>query len=340
MDANKPLTDLEPNDQDGQPDGTGTGTGQPSSTAPDGLGHEFSGSASDPIEAQASETSMPLATLDAALASHLAGEPGTLPVTWCKKCQADVRPVDKGVCPRCRTFLRLNFSARKHPVNKLRKEQLIDTFVGDYKPSSPFLRGLCEDLAGIREQLDHLKPGSTEWARLVERQQSIGAQLEASRPSSPAHEDVDAMSLDQLAAEAEKLAAQVREMSTPTPAPATPAFDASPIPAPPLVEQTTEPPAPAPEPAAAPDPRCAFCGGLASACETIRDDPFWMVEHRERHDVKAHLAAQAVQRHALGWDAGTRVVPQATIGSRGADDPTQEMFESLKRQRDGDPWIR
>ncbi len=32
---------------------------------------------------------------------------------WCKKCQADVIPRGKGLCPRCGIFLKQNFVARR-----------------------------------------------------------------------------------------------------------------------------------------------------------------------------------------------------------------------------------
>ena len=54
------------------------------------------------------------ATSPGALTPHSAGEPDTLPLTWCKKCQANVVPEGKGKCPRCGIFLRQNFVARRH----------------------------------------------------------------------------------------------------------------------------------------------------------------------------------------------------------------------------------
>jgi hypothetical protein len=106
------------------------------------------------------------------------GEPDTLPPTWCRKCGAEVKPVGKGRCPRCQTFLRLNFSARKHPINKLRREQILDTLVRDYQPDTTVLRAKCEQLAGILEQLEAVKPGSQEHKRLVELSEQLGSSLE------------------------------------------------------------------------------------------------------------------------------------------------------------------
>ena len=58
------------------------------------------------------------------------------------------------------------------------------------------------------------------------------------------------------------------------------------------------PPAPVPE-------RCEHCRGLASACETIRDDQAWLAAHLARPDVKKRLDEQAALRAKLGWDAAT-----------------------------------
>jgi hypothetical protein len=110
------------------------------------------------------------------------GEPGTLPETWCKVCKARVRPVGKGRCERCGTFLKLNFIARRHPVNKLRVQQIEDQLVAEYQPRTLLQRSSCEDLAGIREKLETTKPGSQEHKRLVELSQQLGASLEKARP--------------------------------------------------------------------------------------------------------------------------------------------------------------
>ena len=36
------------------------------------------------------------------------------PVTFCKRCRIDVQPIE-GQCPRCNSFLRLNYHALKAP---------------------------------------------------------------------------------------------------------------------------------------------------------------------------------------------------------------------------------
>jgi hypothetical protein len=135
----------------------------------------------------------------------LTGEPGTLPPTWCKRCQAEVKPEGKGRCPRCNTFLKLNFAARRHPVNKLRCRQLLDQFLAEYAPTTTLGRSTCEQLAGIIEQLEVLKPGSPEHQRLVQLAQQLGETLEASRPPRTTLPDVSNKSPAELRQQAYRL---------------------------------------------------------------------------------------------------------------------------------------
>ena len=76
-------------------------------------------------------------------------------------------------------------------------------------------------------------------------------------------------------------------------------------------EPPIEPPAPAPE------ARCEFCRGLASACETVRDDPAWLAAHFARPDIQQHLAAQKALRSRLGWNDSV-VRDPITAGIRAA----------------------
>jgi len=111
------------------------------------------------------------------------GEPGTLPPTWCRSCQATVTPVGKGTCPRCARFLRLNFVSRKHAVNKLRRQQILEQLLADYHPTTTLGHSSCDMLAGILEQLESMKPGSPDHQRLVQLSQLLGTSLEESRPA-------------------------------------------------------------------------------------------------------------------------------------------------------------
>ena len=117
--------------------------------------------------------------------ASLLGIPDSLPETWCAHCKADVVPRGKGVCPRCARFLRQHFVSRKHPVNVLRRDQLLTKLIADYQPSTTLLHASCEHLAAILEQLENLKPGSPDHQRLVQLSQLLGAQLEESRTPRP-----------------------------------------------------------------------------------------------------------------------------------------------------------
>ena len=104
-------------------------------------------------------------------ALHLAGEPDTLPPTWVRKCAATVKPEGRGQCPRCGRMLRANFSARKHPVNRLRRQQLLDKFVTDYQPNTQRLQSMCEQYPASSSNSEVLKPGSPDHQRLVQLSQ-------------------------------------------------------------------------------------------------------------------------------------------------------------------------
>jgi hypothetical protein len=96
----------------------------------------------------------------------------------------------------------------------------------------------------------------------------------------------------------------------------------APVSAAPLVQATRTPLAPE---------RCPYCGGSASDCAAISDDPRWLAEHLARADVKRHLDAQAALHTKLGWDASTRRDP-ITSGIRTADDdPTSIMMRQIGR---------
>lgn len=142
----------------------------------------------------------------AAIQAALTGAPGTLPPTWCKKCEAEVKPEGKGVCPRCHTFLSRNFTARKHPVNVLRRQQLLDKFVRDYRPDTQRLQSMCEQFAGVVEQLEVIKPGSPEHQRLVQLSQSLGAALEESQASREARAPSDMAGIEHMPSSALHLA--------------------------------------------------------------------------------------------------------------------------------------
>jgi len=118
------------------------------------------------------------------------------------------------MCPRCGRMLKGSFTARKHPVNLLRRDALLNKLVAEYEPRTTMQRATCEHLAGVLEQLESLKPGSTEHQRLVQLSQQLGEALEASR-STQAHvsnADYDALTDDQLIERTSAILCRLLEM--------------------------------------------------------------------------------------------------------------------------------
>ncbi len=160
------------------------------------------------------DSSLPDGTSPGAMTPRSAGEPDTLPLTWCKKCEADVLPSGKGKCPRCGIFLRQNFVARRHPVNVLRRDALLAELVAEFTPGTILERSNCAHLAATLEQLEVMKPGSTEWQRLVTVAQTLGATLHDERSREPRTPTTfDGMSASELADRAEQVATRLREIA-------------------------------------------------------------------------------------------------------------------------------
>ena len=256
--ANNVLTEGGPNCPDGSPDGpspdglsAGALPGSPAAPDPPEGASKAAGQNTAPPAVPAAQT--------APSAAHLLGLPDSLPITWCPNCKADVLPKGKGYCPRCGRLLKGAFLARRHPVNILRRDQLLAKFVHDYRPDTQRLQSMCEQYAGVIEQLETLKPGSQEHKRLVELSQMLGTALEDSRSTTQVvHEatEMDHLSVDQLIEKTAEIARDLlalRDSAVPHSERATHEEDAE-------IEGATSPPATAPEPA--PEPVCQYCRRL------------------------------------------------------------------------------
>jgi hypothetical protein len=295
-DANQPGV---PSPADGGPDGGPNGGPQaPPEPAPadaPAAGHQ----------AHVAPCAAPLPAVGVSDPAALAGEPNAQTRSvWCRRCEADVVPIGKGRCPRCQTFLRQNFVARRHPVNKLRRDQLHDEIVTEYQPQTLELRDACRFLANVKERLETTRDGTPEHQRLMTLWAELSIQLRAAKPAVTAPSiEVDIEDLDAMEARIGQYIADIREQraraqrlrderaTTPQP-PAT-----SPIVPSPIVEEQVTPAAP---------PTCAFCGDVLTRCAEIRAaDLRWLGEHQQREDVKEFLAAQDLMRRALGWTDGT-----------------------------------
>ncbi len=272
---------------------------------------------------------------EAPTTEHLAGVPDSLPPQWCGKCKADVIPRGKSLCPRCGRMLKQSFLARKHPVNILRRDALRKKLTDEYRPTTQRLQSMCEQYAGVLEQLEVLKAGSQEHKRLVELGQLLGDALEAARPAEAADASVENMTPEQLEAYALDLAQMARNMRLP-PMSAPGADRWPPVPdgqpqerpeslegdslAPPEINvpRADQRAGQSPEPALlepraslepAPAPRCPFCHQAFAKCAEIREQRLddWRVLH---YDDPAEQ-------------------------QRRAELATKEMFESLRRERQG-----
>src|SRR5258708_22718264 len=199
--ANTLLTEGGPTISDGSSDGPAQAPIQPK-PARDGPTQPEAGSQAEPeVSSQTEPKVVPAESsgLPPAVHAHLTGIPETLALHWAPNCKADVLPKGKGYCPRCARMLKGSFLARRHPVNVLRKQQLLNKLTAEYQPRTTMQQATCAHLAGILEQLEVLKPGSPEHQRLVQLSQSLGAALEGSRSSQHVPDaDYDAMTDDEL----------------------------------------------------------------------------------------------------------------------------------------------
>jgi hypothetical protein len=269
-----------PSEPDGPPDGREAArSAQPAPTAAQLL----AGLPPAPLAAPDAPTAPP----DAVRAA-LVGEPdAATDLRWCRKCAAMVRPIGKGRCERCNAFLKLNFSARKHPVNVLRRDALLAELNAEYAPATTMQRSTCAHLAGTLEQLEMVKPGSPDWQRLVQVAQTLGAALDATRgaPRPQTPDDYQQLSDEQLHARLEALlhdsAAHIeaKKRGQTLVAEAAAGLRAREREA---AGEIVEPVAPG-EPAKpdAPIPVCQFCMRPLTICETSKDADLdtWRVIH-------------------------------------------------------------
>jgi len=145
-----------------------------------------------------------------------------LPVTWCVPCQADVQPYGRGKCPRCHKYVKGSFGARKHPVNVLRRDQLLSHLVAEFQPSTLILRHTCEHLAAVYEQLENTRPGRIEHTRLLADATRLSTILEGARRASPSvslPEALAGLTQEALVARLEELLVSARRHAAPSTTP-------------------------------------------------------------------------------------------------------------------------
>jgi hypothetical protein len=277
---------------------------EPQPAAPDAPGQAISAEASQAIAATREATS-PSLTSPLGPESSTAVLDAALSRIWCPKCAKPVETSEKGACRSCGRMLAGNrVRTRLLPLNVARRNELARQYEADFQPATTHTRSMCQRLAAVCELLERCKLGSPDHQRLEQISQQLATELDASRPAAHAHEDVDRMDIDQLAAEAERLIELVRRPRRIPPAPQT----SSPIPAVPIAK--TEAP---PQPAPAPEPNCQYCRKLFADCTALHETDLglWRILH---------------------FNDPTEV-------DRRGIDASKEMHESLRRARFGDPWV-
>jgi hypothetical protein len=235
----------------------------------------------------------------------LAGLPDELPITWCPNCAADVKPKGKGTCPRCGRVLKGSFIARRHPVNILRRDQILKKLVAEYRPTSTRVQAMCEHYASVLEQLESLKAGTDPHRRLVEQSLTLGRELEASRSSRPpvVDPDYDSLNDDELVSRLEDALSTARRDRDAKLAASIPAL-------PQRVQSEPEPIAPPPTPEPQPTAQCQWCRMPAEACASLKERNLtaWQYFHRDSPDEQARLDQEhavefkeSIARWRSGW---------------------------------------
>jgi hypothetical protein len=127
-------------------------------------------------------------------------------LVWCRKCEADVRPAGKGACPRCGSFLKLNYASRRHPVNVLRRDQLLAEILVKYPASDALERFDREQLAAAMERLENTRPESPDWQRLMTAKAQLEQAAESTRHAQSTDvSDLSGTDLSQLISRTEEL---------------------------------------------------------------------------------------------------------------------------------------
>ena len=141
------------------------------------------------------------------------------PTIWCAKCQEHVTPLGKGLCPRCGRFLASNKLAQKYFTDVSARKRHLDKLAGEFKPSTVTMQAECDMLSRILAELEHVRCGTPEHARLVTSAQGLFASLENAKARKVEPPALSHLTNDELTAHALAVAEKALELQRGMPAP-------------------------------------------------------------------------------------------------------------------------
>ena len=105
----------------------------------------------------------------------------------CPKCQVDVVPKHRGLCPGCGRFLSSNKLAQRYFEDTSARKKHLDKLLSEFQPSTVEANFACEMLANNRAELEHARCGTPEHQRLIASSLELFAILKASKVRSSLH---------------------------------------------------------------------------------------------------------------------------------------------------------
>ena len=192
----------------------------------------------------------------------------------CPKCQVDVVPKHRGLCPGCGRFLSSNKLAQRYFEDTSARKKHLDKLLSEFQPSTVEANFACEMLANNRAELEHARCGTPEHQRLITSSLELFAILKASKvPQQPA--PLEHLSNAELADRALMLADRAVELMREAPPPS---VDARPESSP-IVSVSPREEAPHLDDAAPVD--CQYCRLTVAQCRATKDAhvPTWRSLH-------------------------------------------------------------
>jgi hypothetical protein len=241
----------------------------------------------------------------------LPDEPDASQPPWCPNCEQFVGRDRRGCCAICHRAIAGAYLNRKHPVNKKRREQILDRLIAEYAPTTQRLAALCGQLADVLEQAEARKAGSQEHKRLVELTLSLSDALERSKPATPFPDDYDQLNDDEIIERLEAALTQAKKDRDDRRA-------ASPPPLPPRTVEQSPVEQPSAERSAALAAKltqlaqCPWCHESIHACAQLKADrpEAWAALHFDDDDEVARRNGEATAEMMESLKRGGKGIPE------------------------------